>query len=82
MQITINYTLFLVKTALLVLAAIGLNSILRSHGLANTIKKMQALLFSSFLRSTAIQTINISSSITDIIPNIWFNSQNFKTRFL
>jgi hypothetical protein len=41
MQITINYTLFLVRTALLVLAAIGLNSILRrSHALTDTIKKM------------------------------------------
>jgi hypothetical protein len=41
MQITINYTLFLVRMALLVLPAIGLNSILRrSHGLTDTIKKM------------------------------------------
>jgi hypothetical protein len=36
MQIAIDYTLFLVRTALLVLSAIGLNSILRrSHGLAD-----------------------------------------------
>jgi hypothetical protein len=41
MQIAIDYTLFLVRTALLVLSAIGLNSILRrSHGLTDTIKKM------------------------------------------
>ena len=41
MRIAIDYTLFLVKTALLVLAVIGLNSVLRrSHALTNTIKKM------------------------------------------
>jgi hypothetical protein len=41
MQITINYTLFLFRVALLVLAAIGPNSILRrSHMLTDTIKKM------------------------------------------
>ncbi len=92
MQIAIDYTLFLVRTALPVLSAIGLNSILkRSHVLADRYNQenvemfynnMLWHLFSSFLHSTAIQAINVSSTITDIIPNIRLSSQNIKTRFL
>jgi hypothetical protein len=39
-------------------------------------------IFPSFLHITAIQTINVSGTITDIIPDIWLNSQYIKTRFL